>query len=59
MRPDPDAAAKLIILVLIAFAAVSMVHEILYQRTMWLLLGAALAYIPRNTVPDGISRTRD
>jgi hypothetical protein len=60
MQPDPDAAAKLIILILIAFAAVSMVHEMLYQRTMWLLLGAALAYIPRNAGLDtAISPTRD
>jgi hypothetical protein len=29
-----------------AFAAIAMVHDMLYQRSFWLLVGAALAYRP-------------
>lgn len=40
-RHDP--AALLILLMMCALAAMSAVHELLYQRVFWLLLGAALA----------------
>jgi hypothetical protein len=36
-----DAAAQTIILALVAFAVMSSVHELLYQRALWLLLGVA------------------
>jgi len=43
MRRTGDVAARFLLLSLLAFAAMSMVHELLYQRAMWLLWGAALA----------------
>jgi hypothetical protein len=43
VRRRGDAAAMLLILVLVALAVVSTAHEMLYQRAIWLLLGAALA----------------
>jgi len=45
-RPSHDLASKLLILIMMAFAVMSLPHEMLYQRTFWLLLGAALAYLP-------------
>jgi hypothetical protein len=45
-RQLQDAVSAFIILVLTSFAAMSLAHELLYQRAMWLLLGAALACIP-------------
>jgi hypothetical protein len=45
-RPHPDLASKLLLLIIVAFAVMSSVHEMLYQRTFWLLLGAAMAYLP-------------
>jgi glycosyltransferase involved in cell wall biosynthesis len=47
MRPQRDIAAKLLILLLVVFAIESLIHEMLYQRAFWLLLGALLAYAPR------------
>jgi O-antigen ligase len=41
-----DMAGRLLILSLIAFGAMSQIHELLYQRTLWLLLGAALIKLP-------------
>jgi O-antigen ligase len=38
-----DATAKFLLLAFLAFAVVSTVHEILYQRAFWLLVGAGLA----------------
>lgn len=43
-----DAVACLIVLILVGFGAMASVHELLYQRSLWLLLGAALA-MPRPT----------
>jgi hypothetical protein len=45
-RPDPDVSSMLIVLLLVAFAVMSAPHEMLYQRTFWLLLGAGLATVP-------------
>jgi O-antigen ligase len=45
-KPAPDLASKLLVLIMVAFAIMSLVHEMLYQRTFWLLLGAGLAYLP-------------
>jgi hypothetical protein len=50
-----DAASKLIVLSLVAFGAMSMPADMLYQRTFWLLIGAALALPKSNQAPD----TRD
>lgn len=44
MSADP--VSGFITLALIAFAVVSIAHEVLYQRAFWLLLGAGLAYSP-------------
>jgi len=41
-----DVAGCLLILVMIAFSVMSQAHEILYQRTFWILVGAAMA-MPR------------
>jgi hypothetical protein len=41
-----DTAGLLLVLIIAAFAVVSNAHEIMYQRAFWLLLGAALAYVP-------------
>jgi O-antigen ligase len=43
-RTDP--ARTFLLLALLGFAAIAGVHDILYQRTFWLLIGAALAYRP-------------
>jgi hypothetical protein len=40
-RPEP--AALLLLLMLCALGTMSLVHELLYQRAFWLLLGAVLA----------------
>ena len=47
VRPNHDAAAKFLILILIVFAIESSIDEMLYQRSFWLLLGAGLACVPR------------
>ena len=41
-----DAAGYLIILIIAGLASMSLFHELLYQRTFWILLGAALATLP-------------
>jgi glycosyltransferase involved in cell wall biosynthesis len=46
-RPQRDIAAKLLLVILVVFAIESSIHEMLYQRSIWLLLGALLAYVPR------------
>jgi hypothetical protein len=38
-----DFVALLIVLILMAFGIVSMAHDMFYQRTFWLLLGATMA----------------
>jgi O-antigen ligase len=42
-RRTPDTSAFLLVMIIGGFAVMSLVHEMLYQRTLWLLLGAALA----------------
>lgn len=49
-RVPDDMAARVVVLVLVSFAVMSLPHELLFQRTLWLLLGAALA-LPRRTGP--------
>lgn len=41
-----DSAGKLLILIITAFAVMSLVHEVMFQRAFWLLLGACLARVP-------------
>lgn len=41
--PHLDVAGRLLVLMITGFAVMSLVHELLYQRTFWLLLGAAMA----------------
>ena len=45
---SPDAAGRTIVLVLLVFGSMSLVHELLYQRTLWLILGAAFACATRS-----------
>lgn len=47
-----DTAGYLIILIIPALASMSLFHELLYQRTFWFLLGAALATL-RPSPPSG------
>ena len=42
-RETPDISALLLVCIIGGFGAMSLLHEMLYQRTFWLLLGAALA----------------
>jgi len=42
-RDSDEPASQLIVASLIAFAITSLTHELLYQRAMWLLLGAGFA----------------
>jgi len=42
-RARPDVSSKLIVLCLVSFAVMSGPADMLYQRTFWLLMGAALA----------------
>ncbi|QUS39074.1 hypothetical protein RPMA_09680 [Tardiphaga alba] len=57
LRPQ-DPAGTLIILAITGFGAMSIFHEMMYQRTFWFLLGAALA-VPYHTVgrPVGKANT--
>lgn len=43
LRHMSDHGSKLTILMLVAFAPMALVHEMLYQRAWWLVLGSALA----------------
>ncbi|MCX7311485.1 MAG: lysylphosphatidylglycerol synthase transmembrane domain-containing protein [Alphaproteobacteria bacterium] len=43
LRRRGDPAALLLLLILCSLAVMSLVHEMLYQRAFWLLLGAVLA----------------
>ena len=46
-RPTGAEPSRVVILLLlVAFAAMSNVHELLYQRPIWLLLGLALVAVP-------------
>jgi hypothetical protein len=42
-RIDDDFAAQMLVPLLVAFAATSLFHELLYQRAFWLLFGAGIA----------------
>lgn len=42
-----DSAGYLLLLAIAAFATMSLVHELMYQRTFWLMLGAGLAVAVR------------
>ncbi len=42
-RNTRDIPASLLVMIIGGFAVMSLAHEMLYQRTFWLLLGAALA----------------
>jgi uncharacterized membrane protein YbhN (UPF0104 family) len=56
---NPDSASKLIVFSLVVFASMSAPADMLYQRTFWLLIGAALALVKvtgadeaRRSMPD-------
>jgi O-antigen ligase len=51
-----DSARTFLLLALPAFAAIAAVHDILYQRTFWLLIGAALACRPAAEAGPASSR---
>ena len=44
-RPASDAVRNFMILAFLGFAVVAAVHDLFYQRALWLLLGAALALV--------------
>ena len=44
---ENDTAGVALVLIITAFAVVCNIHEIMYQRALWLLMGAALACPPR------------
>lgn len=51
---DPDMAAKMIVLCLVVFGVMSLPADMVYQRTFWLLFGAALActtFMKQRSVP--------
>jgi O-antigen ligase len=54
-RAEP--AALMLLLTLCAFGVISMAHEMLYQRAVWLLLGAMLA-VPALTALPAVGRSR-
>ncbi len=47
-----DAAGYLLILVIAGFGAMSLFHELLYQRAMWFLLGAALIVLAKTKIQN-------
>jgi O-antigen ligase len=55
-RSHPDVASKLLVLIIVAFAVMSSVHEMLYQRSFWLLLGAAMASLPALAIDASLPR---
>ncbi|RDV03182.1 lysylphosphatidylglycerol synthase transmembrane domain-containing protein [Undibacter mobilis] len=54
-----DTAGRLLILTIAGFSVMSLVHELLYQRTFWILLGAAMAMPYLITAPDRDARSKD
>lgn len=53
-----DPTARLLLLSLLACAIFQLAHDILYQRMIWLMLGATLAVVPlRQTSPTSHDRT--
>ena len=40
-----DMSAQTVILTFVTFAVMSSVHELLYQRTLWLVLGVSLPLV--------------
>jgi hypothetical protein len=54
-----DQVAVFILLATMAFLTLALVHEILYQRAFWLLMGAALAVPMTPARPDTRSRDRE
>ncbi|CAN5412426.1 hypothetical protein BH10PSE10_BH10PSE10_15670 [soil metagenome] len=49
-----DMAGNLALLLIVALAAMSLTHELLYQRTFWFLLGAAMGHGFVRAAPFGI-----
>ncbi len=50
LRDPTDVGATTIFLFLLAFASMSMVHELLYQRVLWFVLGVCLASVPARRI---------
>ena len=44
---ESDSGGILLVLCLVCVGVMSQVHELLYQRTLWLLIGAALFSVPQ------------
>jgi hypothetical protein len=51
-RHRDDAAAQTVIITLSVFTAMSSVHELLYQRSLWLVLGVAMYLVARPISED-------
>lgn len=47
-----DAAGNLLILMIAGFSAMSIFHELMYQRTLWFLLGMALAHTAASKISN-------
>ncbi|HEX7791993.1 MAG TPA: O-antigen ligase family protein, partial [Afipia sp.] len=47
-----DAAGNLLILMIAGFSAMSIFHELMYQRTLWFLLGMALAHTASSKISN-------
>jgi O-antigen ligase len=56
LRSDRSPARAVLIVSLIAFGVMSLAHEVLYQRALWVLWGAALACPPARPRPPPIGR---
>jgi O-antigen ligase len=50
LRRHNDIAGYMLLFALIGFATMQMAHELMYQRALWLLLGAGLAVVSQNKV---------
>jgi O-antigen ligase len=50
LRDPTDVGMTTIFLFVLAFASMSMVHELLYQRVLWFVLGVCLASVPARLI---------
>ncbi len=50
---SPDLQGKMILAIIVTFGLMSSLHELLYQRGLWLLLGAALVAVPSHEIEGG------
>ncbi len=58
-KADKDKTDAFLISMIVAFIIAASVHELLYQRTFWLLLGAASACMPINLARTTMPQTTE